>query len=792
METLSQDVVYALRQLRAGPGFTAAAICTLALGIGANLAIYRVLDAVLFRDLPVRDPAGLVQVQLLEGSDPQRVSYPFFREMAARQQVFNGLFAVSDVALPTPQGAKGLMASGAYFRTLGVAARLGRVFTDDDDRPGAPPVAVLSDAFWRRGSLALGQTIELRGALATIIGVTPPGFFGETPGAVPDFWVPMSLQPLITPGDRINGAAYSWLSMIGRLRPGVTAHQAEAALDPLFHQLAHLTVTRFGKSYSVRAAPAGRGIGDLGRRFERPLWLLMGMSGLVLVMLCSNLANLLLGRASARAHEIGVRLALGAGRGRIARQLLTESLVLCALGVVFALPLAARGAAALVALASVGPGLPLEPGWREALFAAAIALLCTCIFGLAPAIAAMRVDVHATLQASRRTSAGGRRRYFGSSLVVAQISLSLVLISGAALFARSLWNLRRQDFGINPGALLIDVPLELTQQAIARQKALVWPLYERMNSLPGVRSAAVAAFGPMSPLVRTTGVSTPDRPAQRGDVTRLVCVSPRYFETMGLPIVAGRGITDEDRAGAPPATVLNETAARALFGGASPVGRFVSPSDRFDAKTAVEVVGVARDMRFSGAREPFGFVLYVPIAQSPAPVTGILVRAARDPGVRAAVKSLDANLKTGAIRTYAEALEAGLGNDRLLAAIAAAFGLLALALSYIGVYGVLSYAVERRTQEIGIRVALGAERADIYRMVGREAVLLAAASVIIGGAGAIAATNALRSTLFGFAAADYALPALAAVVLCLAAAAASYLPARRAARLDPMDALRQE
>ena len=792
LDSLAQDVAYALRQLRASPGFTAAAVLTLALGIGANLAIYRVLDAVLFRDLPVRDPAGLVQVQLLESHDPQRVSYPLFRELAARQHVLEGMFAVSDVALPTPEGARGYLASGAYFRTLGVQARLGRVFTEEDDRPGAPPVAVLSDAFWRRSGLALGQTLQLHGARAAIIGVAPPGFYGETPGAARDFWVPMSLQPLVTPGDRINGAAYSWLSIIGRLRPGITARQAEAALDPLFREFAHLTVTRFGRSYRARVAPANRGIGDLDRRFERPLWLLMGMVGLVLAMLCSNLANLLLGRAAVRSHEIGVRLALGAGRGRIVRQLLTESLVLAAVGVGAALPLGSRGASALVSLAGTGAGLPLETGWHEAVFTIAVALICTCIFGLAPALAATRAGVLSALQPQSRTTAGARRRYFGNSLVVAQVSVSLVLISGAALFARSLWNLRNQDFGLDREVVLVDIPLELTPQAIARQRALVWPLYERVNALPGVRSAAVSAFGPMSSLVRTTGVSTPDRPAHRTDLTRLVCVSPQYFETMGIPIVEGRGITDSDRAGAPPAVVLNQSAARALFGGAPAAGRFVSQSDHYDSKTALQVIGVARDVRFSSARDPFGFVLYVPIAQSAAPVTGLVLRATGNPGILAAIKGIDPNLKVGPVRTYGEAFDAGLGNDKLLAAIAGAFGLIALALSYAGVYGVLSYAVERRTHEIGIRIALGSGRKGIYRMVLREAALLLAASLVLGGAGAVAGTRALRGTLFGFAAADYLLPLLAAALLGLAAFAASYLPARRAAHLDPVDALRQD
>jgi predicted permease len=667
LDTLAQDVSYTFRQLRASPGFAAAAVLTLALGIGANLSIYQVLDAVVFRNLPVRAPQRLVQVQLLENNKPMRVAYPLFRELATHQQMLDGFFATSDFPLPTPQGAKGFLVTGGYFRTLGVTARLGRVFTEDEDRPGAPPVAVISDALWQRqfarSNNAIGQTLQLRGATAVIIGVTPPEFFGDTPGTSPDFWAPMSLQPLVTPGDRINGAAYAWLSMIGRLRDGVTEGEAEAALDAIFQPTENVTVRTAGKTYRIAVFPANRGIGDLSSRFERPLWLMMGMVGLVLVMLCSNLANLLLGRATVRSHEIGVRLALGAGRGRIVRQLLTESLVLAGIGVALAIPLASRGAAALVTLAEAGKGLPLQLGSHSAIFAFAAAILCTCLFGLTPALAATRFDIHEALQAHRRTTTGARRRIFGNSLIVAQISFSLVLISAAALFARSLWNLRHQDFGMNTDTIVVDLPFELNRVELDRHRAIALPLYERMNRVSGVHSAALAAFGPMSPLIHTSRASTPERPAQSGDFTRLVYVSPRYFETMDIPILAGRGIDVDDRAGAPPVVVINQTAARVLFGSQNPIGRMVSGGDHYETRNARQVVGVVRDMRFSNAREPYGFVLYIPIEQEPMPVTSLVVRAASSAQLRVAIHEVTPDLKIGAIRTYREAFDAGLGND---------------------------------------------------------------------------------------------------------------------------------
>ena len=412
LDPLAQDLSHGLRQLRRGPAFAAAAILTLALGIGANVAIYQALDAVLFRDLPVADPSRLVQVQLLEDGSPVHVSYPLFRELSQRQQALEGIFAVSDFPLREAvlrgrgelRGVRGELVSGGYFRLLGVPARAGRMLRDEDDRAGAAPVAVLSDPFWARefgrSPAAIGQVLRINNTSATVIGVAPPGFFGETAGSVPDLWLPISLQPQVMPGDWLNAPASSWLSVLGRLRPGATLRQAQAALDPLYRRLTDLTVTRPGKSYTVRLLSASRGIGDLQERFGRPLWLLQGIAALALLIACGNLAGLLLARATARAGEIGVRLALGAGRSRLIRQLLTESLLLGLLGAVAAIPLATRGTQALVALASGDAWrLPVAFGWSAFAFTMALAALATCLFGLAPALAATRLDVHSALQA---------------------------------------------------------------------------------------------------------------------------------------------------------------------------------------------------------------------------------------------------------------------------------------------------------------------------------------------------------------------------------------------------------
>ncbi len=812
-DPLSQDLVYAFRQLRHNPAFAAAAALTLALGIGANAAIYQVLDAVVFRSLPVRDPGSLVQVQLLENNQPVHVSNPFYREFAARQQVLDGLFAVSDFPLRQAvlrgrgsfRAVKGSIVTGNYFRVLGVAARTGRVFTEDDDRAAAPPVIVLSDAFWSRefarSSSALGQVLDINGAKATVIGVAPPEFFGETVGTVPDLWLPISFQPQFMPADWLAAPSHSWLTMLGRLRPGVSAGQAQAALDPLYRRLADLTVQRAGHDYRVRLQSASRGIDELEQRFGRPLWVLIGITGLVLLIACSNLANLMLGRATARTREIGVRLALGAGRSRIARQLLTEGLLLSALGTTIALLLARSGARWLVDWASAAGDWRLSLGfeWRHLAFTAAIAVAATCLFGLAPAWTATRVDVQSALQSAHRGHAGGRfRNRVGRWLIVAQLSISLTLLSAAALLTRSLWNLRHQDFGYDADRVLVaDIPLEFTKAMMKQRAALRQPLYERMNAIPNVRSAAVSAFGVMDSTVHTCSISTAERPEQPGDFTRRVHVSPRYFETIGTRILAGRGITEEDRADSPGVVVLGQNAARTLFGGADPIGRFVSTGKVFESKDALQVIGVAHDVRFFNPRDPFGFVLYVPLTQDPAPVTAVVVRGGSDPArlagaVRGAFHEVDPSLLVGAIRPLADSVEAQLSNEKLLALLSACFGVLALGLTAVGVYGVIAYAVQRRTQEIGIRLALGAERGAVSRMMMRDVGLLAIAGTVLGAGGAIAATRLLRTMLFAFGAADYTLLAGAAGVLFAIAAAAGYVPARRAARMDPMSALRQE
>ncbi|HUI56175.1 MAG TPA: ABC transporter permease [Bryobacteraceae bacterium] len=806
-----QDLAYALRQLRRAPAFAAAAILTLALGIGSNTAIYQVLDAVAFHSLPVHDPQSLVRLQILEDGKPLNFSYPLYREMAARQQVASGMFAVSDYPLHAAilrgrgpaRTVNAVLASGGYFSVLGVAARLGRVFTEADDQASAPPVAVISDSFWERefgrGPEALGQPLEINKAVVTIAGVASPEFYGETQGNAPDVWLPMSVAPQAMATDWLNAPKSFWLTAMARLRPGVSQAAARQAFESLYRQMPDLSERHGGSDFRIEVQPGSRGVAELQERFESPLLVLMAVVGMVLLIACCNLANLLLGRAAARSHEFGVRLALGAERARLMRQVLSESLVLAAIGGAAALALAHWGAMALVQLAAEGRSwrVPLGSGWRVLAFTAGVSAAATCFFGLAPAWSAARVDPYAALQSNRGQTGSRRRRVLGEALVVAQISMSLVLLAGSALLVRSLWSLRRQDFGFRgEHVLMVDLPWEFSPAMMARYKALSQPLYDAMNQLPGVRSAALSCFGPMGGDQHTGPLSSAERPAKRDDLTRIVHVSPRYFETMGIRIVAGRGITAGDSAGAPNVAVLSETAARQVFGGANAAGRLVTLGNRFDATHAVEVVGVARDVRFASPGEPFGFLVYVPMAQSPAPITAVVLRTAGDPApaagnVQAAFHAIDPGMAIGAIRSAGEVIDAKLSHERLLALLAMSFGLLALVLTSVGVYGVISYAMGRRTREIGIRLALGATRAQVSATLMKQVGLLVLSSAALGGAGAVAMTRALRSMIFAFGPGDFTLLAAVGLFLLMVASLAGYLPARRAARRDPVEALRE-
>ena len=813
VDVLVQDVRYAVRTMFRAPTFTTIAVLTLALGIGANAAIFQVLYALVIKPLPVREPHQLVEVQPLHNGRNQSVSYPLLRELAARQAVVQGIFVSSGISLrewlvdgrKPSKPVDGHLATGNYFAMLGSNAQLGRVFTDADDRPSAAPVAVISDAFWRREfggrSDALGKILNVKDVHVTVVGVTGPDFFGETVGSSPDVWIPLSLVSQLNP--RSMSPSSVWLQPMARLRTDVALSQAQVQLDALYKQLTHLTIQMNGNTdYRLTLLPAAQGQGSLHEEFGRPLWILMGIVGMLALIACCNLANLLLARATARTHEIGVRLAVGATRARLLRQLLTESALLAGVGGTLAFFLAGGTANALVALATAGQQLELsiDPGWRIAAFTAAVAIAAVFVFGLVPALAATRVTVSSTLQSGRRTSTGGRSGHLTSNaFVIAQVSLCLMLVAGASLLTRSFWQLTHQDFGYRP-AQVLTARLNFD---FANITTFITPtfrdtLYQRVRAIPGIRNASISMGGPLGNMSDGGPLALPDRAPAANDIASLIRVYPHYFETMGIPIVAGRAIAQDDRKGAPSVAVISETTARTFFGNANPIGRTFSYGRQFDPAGATQIVGVSRDVRYMNPREPFKNLVFVPMEQIRAfSVPEVVVQVDGDgtaiaEPLRAAILDTAPGLDVWRLETLNETVIVQLRRERLLAWLSAGFGALALILASIGLYGVVSNRVERRTQEIGIRLALGATQQGVRAMLLREILQMVGIGLVAGAVATLALTGLLSTILFELSPRDPETLISAVLVLTGVAVVAGFLPARRASQLDPMIALRRE
>jgi predicted permease len=814
IDALVQDVRYALRILRRSPSFTAIAVLTLALGIGANTAIFSVLDAIAIRPLPVRQPERLF---LLKARPSYAVSLPMLRELASRQTAAEGLYGSSRHRIrellidgrPATSAVDTLLVSGDYFRLLGADAYIGRVLAGDDDQPSSPPAAVISHAFWRREFDSrhdvLGRTLRIDGRVtATIAGVTRPEFFGDTIGQAPDVWIPITL---ITQIDSPEAAEPStvWIGPVVRLKPGVSREQTEAALSALYKQL---TLDGFGPQwknvtdYRVELLPGNRGRGALHEEFARPLWILLGVVGIVTLLACCNLANLLLARSTARTHEMGVRVALGGTRGRLIRQLLTESLVLTALGAGVALAVAPMASQSLVALAAAGQRLtlPVDVSWRTAGFTAFVSICTVLVFGLVPALSAAAVRVNAALQGSRRTSTTGpSRRFTVKAFLVAQVVLSLVLVAGAGLLVRSFWNLTHQDFGYLPERVLTaHLDFDSPNFKLVMSRPFRDQLYDAVTTIPGVRSAALSSAGPMRNITGDASIALPERAPRDSDQVFPLHVSPRYFETMGIPIVSGRPLTEGDVAGRPRVAVISETAARTFFGSADPVGRYFTNGKQFDAARSIQIVGIAKDLRYTNPREDFKSLVFLPMSQvrgfSP---PDIVLQASGGQMIsiellRKTVRNVSPGVDIGVVQMLSDEVIERLRKERLLAWLSGAFGVLALMLASVGLYGVVAYSVELRTQEIGIRVALGATRDAVQRLLFGDVVPLLGMGLFLGAAGALAVGRLLESFLFGLSPHDPVTLISAAVMLSAAAIAAGYVPARRAGRLDPMTALRQE
>src|SRR5690348_1667862 len=814
-DELRQDVRYGVRQLRRNPGFTFVAIITLALGIGANTAVFSVIDAVILKLLPVGNPRQLVFAQCpdVHGGN-YAFSYPTYVYLRDHNNVFSGTFAFSelerlDVTIDgRPELTSGQIVSGNYYSTLGVNAVLGRTIKPNDDKtPGESAVAVISYAYWKRrfglSRDVVGKAITVDGIPFTIIGVAPPQFFGLMVGGDPDITVPMMMQAQVMAGvSLLNDKSTWWLDVVGgRLKPGVSEAQARANLDLLFQQ----TLGSKNKGeLRIELAPGDRGIAFLRDRLSQPLLILMAAVGLVLLIACANVANLLLARATARQKEIGVRLALGAGRLRLIRQLLTESLLLAAIGGGLGLLLAYWGSQFLLILISSGPfpisiHLHLDAAMLE--FAASVPLLTGVLFGVPPAFRATRVDLTPQLKTSSRGAVTRRRSFgLGRTLVISQVALSLLLLIGAALFLRTLWNLKNLYPGFNPDdMLLFSMEPTLLGYKGARLENFYKGVLERVEGVPGVRTASMSRCSEFTPCRAGRNVSLPGYiPRDDEDASvQMNVVGPRFFETLGMPLLLGRDFTSQDSQSAPRVAVINETMARHYFGASNPLGQRFSLSG---TSGQIEIVGVVRDAKYHSLRELTPRMVFLPFLQVPPSSLERMtyeVRAAGNPtsviaAIRQVVRSMDKDLPLYGVNTVSEQVNESLMPERLIATLSALFGILALVLACIGLYGIIAYSVSRRTHEIGIRMALGAEKRDVLGMVVGQGLRLTLIGVAIGIAGAVALTRFLSTLLYGVKPTDPLTFAAVSLILIAVALAACYIPARRAAKVDPMVALRYE
>jgi putative ABC transport system permease protein len=827
MQALWRDLKHAIRRLRRSPGFALVVILTLGLGVGANAAIFSLMDQVLIRPLPVRQPSELV---LLDGPgafqgrtfNEMTFSYPMYKDFRDQNAVFSGVLARFPTQMTVvwngqSERVEGELVTGNYFEVLGVTPAVGRVFNAADDRtPGAHPVAILSHGYWLRrfggDPSIVNQPLVVNGHAMTIVGVSQPGFAGIQVGRSADVVVPMMMKAEMTPTwNDLDNRRSRWLTILGRRRPGVSTAQVESQLNVVYRQVnaqeikdiknASDTFRQRFVAKHLNVLDGARGLSDLRSQFSTPLIVLMCMVAVVLLIACVNVANLLLARATSRQREIALRLALGATRSRIVSEQFVESLVLAMAGAVIGLVLAAwTGSLLLATLPGNGAStLTATPDLRVVGFTLAISLLTALACGIAPALAATRSAVTSALKEEAGSVAGGgRQARLRRALVVAQVAMSMLLLAGAGLFARSLYNLRSVNPGFQVDSLLtFNVDPSLNGYQPEHVLSLFERIQQELSAIPGVRDVSMAEVGVLTGnqwgmTVRVEGYTRKEDEDMNPTVDG---VGTRYFSTMGIPLVAGREFTEKDTASAPKVAIINQTMAHYFYGDNNPIGRRIGFGR--DADTTIEIVGVVKDVRALQLRDQPVRCVYLPYRQD-ASLTSLTyyVRSAGvssiGASVREAVQRIDPNLPIVDMKTMEAQVGESLYVERLVAILSVAFGGLAVLLAAIGLYGVMSYAVARRTREIGIRMALGAERSGVLWMVLREVALMAILGIVTGLGVAVYLTRQVRSVLFGLSPGDPATFAAAVACLFLVALLAGFVPARRATAIDPTLALRSE
>jgi predicted permease len=815
LEDLWMDLRYAFRTLRRSPVFLAVAVLSLALGIGANSAIFSLIDAVMLRTMPVQEPERLVQFEMIRnGNQGVMASYQLFEYFRQHSRSFSDIFVEHNAARPeiafqgVEERVNAELVSGSYYSVLGLEPAAGRLISPSDDRvPGASPVAVVSYHYWKRrfalDPSVIGKSFTLNRSVFTIIGVTPREFFGTIAGRDPDATFPLSMAREVTGDDpwrhMTNYFGYNFLRLMSRLKPGVSVEQAQGEIRGLFESLLREEAGKTGDAQDkndilhqeFRLLPAATGFNNLRLNFSEPLRVLMCIVALVLLLACANLSSLLLARAAGRQREISVRRAVGATSDRLARQFLTESLLLALLGGTVGLLLGRWLSSALVTMMANGVTLALPTGydWRVLVFTGAASLLTSVFVGLAPSLHAAQANINPGL---KEVPIGGRR-HLGRALVVAQLAISLVLLVGASLFLGTLAGLHRMDAGFRRAGVLMFKVASKRKDPIGRAHMLQREVLERLNILPGVTSASAAVVliingDRMNGNVEVDGYTYRPDEDNRANFNY---VAPRFFQTMGTPLLLGRDFNERDVSSSKKVAIVNEAFARYYFRYRSPLGQHVNRA---------EIVAVVKNAKYRDLREPFPKTVYFPLQQFDRSLseysylvhvtTGNPMRLV--PQVERSIREIDARLRVSDIQTFAGHIDRSILNERILATLGGCFGLLALLVACVGVFGVMAFQVTRRTNELGVRMALGANRRNIIWLVLREVALMLLVGSAIGCLAAMTLTRLATNMLFGLTATDPVSYVLATATLGVATLAAAYFPALRASRVHVMAALRHE